>query len=155
MGIALLLVLMTPQGATAGEHSKSKKSAGPVDVQLLSFMAPVRPSDTTAKQKDVLLEMPITVFLKVADEDQVSAVCVRAPRIRDAVMETVYYHPIPILKNRKLDVRKIEPLLFKATNKALRGPRITGLTVEQGAIPLKTGSSRSLASALGCGMVKR
>ncbi len=145
------LLLLAPLTA-ASEEKKEEQLSGPVQVQLLSFVVPVK-SVATSKNADSLVEMPITLVLDVADEKQGSLVCMRGPRIRDAVMESLYYRPIPMKKNKKLDVGKVESRLFKLVNKALRGPRIIALHVVPGAKPLRTGSGKSLASSLGCGVI--
>ena len=113
-------------------------------------MAPVKRPAQARDADDFPNEMPITIVLEVIDARQAAAVCELTPRIRDAVMEALFFNPIPVGTDRRLDVSRIEPILLKATNKALRGRFVSAVVVEQGAKPLQTSSSRSRAAALGC-----
>lgn len=117
----------------------------PAQVQLLSFVAPIH-SDTDAS----LREAPVTVYLNVIDQSLVPAICELSPRLRDAFMETLHQHPIPITEDRKMEVTSVEPLLLVAANRALRQDVVEAVTLTPGAERLKSGSSRSRATALGC-----
>lgn len=138
--------------AMSAAQAQKQESMGPAEIQLLSFMAPVKKPARTKPEDKFPKETPITLFLEVYEGNDVPAICELSPRIRDAVMETLYYNPIPMNKKRRIDVRRAERLLVKALNKALRGDFVSAVTVELGAKPLKTGSSRSRANALGCAL---
>jgi hypothetical protein len=117
-------------------------------VQLRSFVAPVKPANPAAKK-----EAPITVRFAVANSDNAFAVCELAPRLRDSLMETLYSNPIPVSAQNVMDVKKVEPILLDAANKSLRQNLLLGIQVIPGAQDLVTGSSRSRAAAIGCGEV--
>ena len=54
-------------------------------------------------------EAPITITLQIYDASEVGAICELAPRIRDAVMETLHYYPIRMKRNRKMVFKRVRP----------------------------------------------
>lgn len=139
-------------GLLVTSFPKAGYADGPASVQLLAFLVPIkRPKGADASYPK---EAPVTITLEIYDASDVGAICELAPRIRDAVMETLHYHPIPMKRNRKMVFKRVRPKLLKATNKALRGDYVSDVVIEAGAKQLKTGSSRSRANALGCGIVQ-
>ena len=125
------------------------QEAPTAQIQLLSFLAPIR-SETDAD----LREAPVTVYLNVADASLIPAICELSPRLRDAFMEALFSHPIPVNADRKLETAAVEPLLLVAANKALRQNVVQGVVVTAGSQRMATGSSRSRASMLGCGKLQ-
>lgn len=121
----------------------------PAQVQLLSFMAPIRSAEDPS-----LRETPVTVFLDVADQTLVPAICEMSPRLRDAFMETLFARPIQVKSDRKLDTAAAEPMLLEAANKALRQNVVQGVSLVPGTQRFATGSSRSRATALGCSKIQ-
>ncbi len=142
----LILVLGTSHDLGAQTPPADDGSAR---VQLLSFIAPIHsPTDAS------LRETPVTLFLQVTDSSLVSAICELSPRLRDAIMETLSLHPIPVNADRKLDTAAVEPMLLEATNKALRQNLVSHVELVPGLRKFSTGSSRSRATALGCSKIK-
>lgn len=130
--------------------ASATNAAAQTEVQLRSFVVPTKPANPTAKK-----EGPITVLFTVANSENAFFVCEMSPRVRDAMMETLFYNPIPVSAQNVMDVSTIQPLLMDAANKALRQPMILGIKVEPGVKELVTGSSRSRAAAIGCGEVDK
>ena len=148
------VALSVAVGLVVTTFPQTGRADGPASVQLLAFMVPIKRPKGVSKDADFPKEAPITITLEIYDGSQVGAICELAPRIRDAVMETLYYHPIPMKRNRKMVFKRVIPKLVRATNKALRGDFVSDVVIEAGAKQLKTGSSRSRANALGCGVVQ-
>ena len=139
---ALLLLGLLATGAT--------DAAAQTDVQFRSFIVPTKPANPSAKK-----EGPITVSFTVANSENAFFVCEMSPRVRDALMETLFYNPIPVSAQNVMDLTKIQPLMLDAANKALRHPLILAIKVDPGVKDLVTGSSRSRAAAIGCGEVDK
>ena len=97
------------------------------EVQLRSMVAPMKPANPAAKK-----EAPITVRFGVANSENAFAVCELAPRLRDALMETLYSNPIPISAQNVMDVAKVEPILLSAANKSLRQNLLLSIKVIPG-----------------------
>ena len=136
--------------AAVGIAAAQTAAPQPAQIQLLSFMAPIRSAEDPS-----LREAPVTVFLDVADQTLVPAICELSPRLRDAFMEALFARPIPVLKgDKKLDTAAVEPMLLDAANKALRQNVVQAVTVAQGTQRFATGSSRSRATALGCSKIQ-
>ena len=110
---------------------------------------PVDPENSSARR-----EASITVTLVLAGRDQAFYVCEMTPRLRDSILEALYDNPIPVSARNVMDLHQTESLLLQAGNKALKNPLLVAVKVKPGAEELKTGSSRSRASALGCGEVE-
>ncbi len=121
----------------------------PANIQLLSFLAPVRSAEDPS-----LRETPVTVFLDVADQALVPAICELSPRLRDAFMEALHSKPIPVTADRKLNTAAVEPMLLTAANKALRQNVVQAVTLTAGTQRLAGASSRSRATALGCSKIQ-
>lgn len=120
------------------------------EIQLRSFMAPVKNANPKGQR-----ELPVTVIMVLARGTQAFFVCEMTPRLRDAMLETLYNNPVPLSAQNVMDLSAVEPLLLEAANKALRGPLLTGLQIKQGAEELKAKSSRSRASIIGCAEIEK
>ena len=115
-------------GLLVTSFPKAAYADGPASVQLLAFLVPIkRPKGADASYPK---EAPVTITLEIYDASDVGAICELAPRIRDAVMETLHYHPIPMKRNRKMVFKRVRPKLLKATNKALRGDYVSDVIIE-------------------------
>ena len=119
------------------------------EIQLRAMTVPVNPENSSAKR-----EAAITVILVLDSKEQAFYVCEMTPRLRDSILEALYDNPIPISARNVMDLHQAEALLLQAGNKALKSPILVAVKVKPGAEELKTGSSRSRASALGCGEVE-
>ncbi len=135
-------------GVSAGAVAAQTTST-PANIQLLSFLAPIHSVEDPS-----LREAPVTVFLDVADQSLVPAICELSPRLRDAFMEVLHSKPIPVTADRKLNTAAVEPMLLTAANKALRQNIVQAVTLTSGTQRLSGASSRSRALALGCSKIQ-
>jgi len=138
------MLLGVSAGAVAAQTTPT-----PANIQLLSFLAPIRSAEDPS-----LREAPVTVFLDVADQSLVPAICELSPRLRDAFMEALHSKPIPVTADRKLNTAAVEPMLLTAANKALRQNIVQAVTLTPGTQRLAGASSRSRATALGCSKIQ-
>ena len=77
-------------GLLVTSFPKAAYADGPASVQLLAFLVPIkRPKGADASYPK---EAPVTITLEIYDASDVGAICELAPRIRDAVMETLGYY---------------------------------------------------------------
>ena len=149
--VAVLSLAVT--GAAAASEVKPKKPniedliTLPSHVQLLPMNAPIDyPSPNST---------PITIYLKVANPEQVGAVCKNAPRIADAIMQELFAKPIPV-KDRRVVLDGLPERLLKPVNKALGKRMVSQIEILFGAQSMGSGvvSNLPFGSAGGCTGVK-
>ena len=140
--VGALAIAMLANATAQAQDSDAKD--GVRLIQLLAFMAPTRNTDTGKKDK-----APITITLEVPEQDHVSIICRLEPRLRDALLETLFTYPIPMDAQRNLDVEGVRPHLLAATNRALRRDIVTGVLIEMGVKHVKKGDSKT-AGSIGC-----
>jgi len=152
---ALLGALLAPaapgqsksQEAKEGDELGAPKTTlgyreeGPKHVQLQSFMAPVL---RTSRKSSMMA--PITVIMKVPDEDQVGAVCRVTPRVKDAMMTSLFSKPIPV-SGGKLVLEGVGARLLVAINGALDEELVSEVFVLAGARRIGKGAIMNLPFA--------
>ena len=99
------------------------------------------PVTTGASRK--VRTVPGTLFLRVGAIDDMGAVCVFEPRIRDAALQQLFDTPILVEKG-KMDTAAIRPLLKTALNRVLDKPRIADVWVVSGIARKSRGGLREL-----------
>ena len=144
----LIFVLLVPAAWAQSETDSEIEGAALPQVQLLSFMAPIR-----KKSKRDPANMPITFTFEVVHKDDIRAVCRMAPRIRNAIMEVLYRRPLRIGADRKLDVRGLDRRVKKATNRALGRKLVSGVIVTPGVQHMRTGGAR-FAGSIACAAIE-
>jgi hypothetical protein len=142
--VGVLAIAMLANATAQAQDSDAKEGGGVRLIQLLAFMAPTRNTDTGKKD-----QAPITITLEVPRKDQVEFICRLEPRLRDALLETLFTYPIPMDARRNLDFEVVRAHLLAATNRALRRDIVTGVLVETGVKHVKTSGSK-FAGAVGC-----
>lgn len=126
------------------------REEGPKHVQLTSFMAPV-----LLPGRKRAVQTAITVILKIDDEKKVGAVCRITPRIRDAMMQTLYETPIPALNRHQLDLTGVDQQLLMAINHVLDEGLVSQVIILEGAVDMGTGAVMHLPfSSSGCKELK-
>ncbi len=141
-----------PAGEPTGEPAEmiGPREEGPKHVQLTSFMAPVL---LPGRKRTV--HTAITVILKIDDEKKVGAVCRVTPRIRDAMMQTLYETPIPSHDGRTVDLEGVDQQLLMAVNHALDQDLVSEVFVMKGAVDMGSGAITLLPfSSSGCKELK-
>ncbi|MGB0670447.1 MAG: hypothetical protein ACPGNT_03025 [Rhodospirillales bacterium] len=137
-------------GATdvRGEASElQKKFALPDRVQLLPFQVPFESPTRSGLT-------PVTIFIKPFHKEDVGRVCRHSPRIRDAILGTLYAEPL------KAEGRELLPgggkRLIGPVNEALGAKIVEDIYVAQGALNMASGSISKLpfTSASGCTSIK-
>jgi len=114
-------------GLNAAAQSGADGQAGDAPhVQLPSFMAPIVRTD--GKRGTAAL----TLVLEVRTPEEVRKLCAMSPRIRDAVVQNLYAHPLRKLDNRELDLDGVGERLAVAANAALDQPFVVDVSVFEG-----------------------
>lgn len=140
-------------GAAASAEVKPKKPniedliTLPSHVQLLPINAPIDyPSPNST---------PVTIYLKVANPENVGAVCKNAPRIADAIMQELFAKPIPV-KDRRVVLDGLPERLLRPVNAALGKRMVSQVEILFGAQSMGSGvvSNLPFGSAGGCTGVK-
>ncbi|MDP6805916.1 MAG: hypothetical protein QF902_11410 [Rhodospirillales bacterium] len=129
---------------SGGESTES------VSVQLLAFMVPTQSTKDGRAGK-----APVTIIVEVPDKDQVSLVCRHTPRVRDAVLTTLYDHPIPVDADGTLQLDAVQARLGPAIQKALGASPISGVAVVAGVKPSGSRGGAKFAGARACQAVKK
>ena len=114
-------------------------------LQFLAFMVP------TLSTKDGRAgETPVTIIIDIPDKGQISVVCQQSPRVRDAVLTTLYSHPVPVGADGTLQLDAVQALLGSAIQKAVGASQISGVTVVAGAKASRLKGGAKFAGALAC-----
>ena len=124
---ALVFLLLGLSGAAAEKHDQEPvRFEGYIPVQLRSFSIPLIAGDGW------LARGPITMFLVVRGQDNVSKLCRYLPRVREAITLTVDQSPVPMVGEKyQLDI--IGARLHRAINQALPNPLIVKVHLFPGA----------------------
>jgi uncharacterized membrane protein YgcG len=117
---------------------------GTVSIQMFPFSVPVVGEDGRT------VTASIATFLDIRQEDDANTVCQREPRIRDAVNQVLFAHPIRMV-NRQLDLTTVDGLLHEAITAAIESDVVIAVHVAQGARPAKevVGENTLLGCRLG------
>ncbi len=116
----LTALLFAIPSARAGE--------GSVSIQMFPFSVPVVGEDGRT------VTASIATFLDIRQEDDADTVCQREPRIRDAVNQVLFAHPIRMV-NRQLDLTTVDGLLYEAITAAVESDVVVAVHVAQGTRP--------------------
>ena len=116
----LTALLFAVPSARAGEESFS--------IQMFPFSVPVVGEDGRTVRASV------ATFLDIRQEDDADTVCQREPRIRDAVNQVLFAHPIRVV-NRQLDLTTVDGLLHEAISAAVESDVVIAVHVAQGTRP--------------------
>ncbi len=89
-------------------------------------------------------------ILDIRQEDDADTVCQREPRIRDAVNQVLFAHPIRVV-NRQLDLTAVDGLLHQAITAAIESDVVVAVRVAQGTRPARevVGENTLLGCRLG------
>jgi len=119
---ALGVVVLLASGADAQTKPKEPRSEvkGYIPVQLRSFTIPTMAGDGRMGRG------PITMFLVVRGEANVTVLCRYLPRIREAITLTVDQSPVPVT-GEKYQLDEIGGRLHRAINRALPAPLVIRL----------------------------
>ena len=120
MVLVLAALLFAVPSARAGQAS--------VSIQMFPFSVPVVGEDGRT------VTAAIATFLDIRQEDDADTVCQREPRIRHAVNQVLYAHPIRIV-NRQLDLTTVDGLLHEAITAAVESDVVVAVHVAQGTRP--------------------
>lgn len=124
---ALVFLLLGLSGAYGEEHEpEPPRIEGYIPVQLRSFTVPLVAGDGSYGRG------PITMFLVVRGQDNVTKLCRYLPRVREAITITVDRNPISIV-GKKYQFDEIGARLHRAINQALPDPLIVKLHLFPGA----------------------
>ena len=93
----------------------------------------------------------IATILDIRQEDDADTVCQREPRIRHAVNEVLFAHPIR-MTGRPLDLTGVDARLHEAISAAIESDVVVAVHVAQGARPAKEVVGE--ITLLGCRMGK-
>lgn len=115
-----LLFLPLPADGAEKPVDPPQEIRGDIPVQLRTFSIP------TITGNDWLGRGPMTMFLVVRGERNVSKFCRYMPRVYEAITLTVDQYPIPIISD-KYQLDEIRAQLHKAINNALPKPLVTRL----------------------------
>ncbi len=119
-------------------------------LQLESFMAPVL---YPGRQRSS--SAPVTIILNVPNEGKVGAICRVTPRIRDAIMTSLFEKPIPV-KRGKAELGGTSVQLLEAINKSLGSDMVSKVVLMIGARSMGKGAVMNLPfSSYGCAEVKK
>ncbi len=132
----LTALLFAVPSARAGEGSFS--------VQMFPFSVPV------IAENGRTVTASIATFLDIRQEDDADTVCRREPRIRDAVNQVLFAHPIRVV-NRQLDLTTVDGLLHEAINAAVESDVVVAVHVARGTRPARevVGENTLLGCRLG------
>ncbi len=133
----LTALLFAVPSARAGEGSFS--------IQMFPFSVPVVGEDGRT------VSASIATFLDIRQEDDADTVCQREPRIRDAVNQVLFAHPIRMV-NRQLDLTAVDGLLREAITAAIESDVVVAVRVAQGTRPAQEVVGEN--TLLGCRMGK-
>ena len=122
MVLVLTALLFAVPSARAG--------GGSVSIQMFPFSVPVVGEDGRT------VTAPIATFLDIRQEDDADTVCQREPRIRHAVNEVLYAHPIR-MTGRRLDLTGVDARLHEAISAAIESDVVVAVHVAQGARPAR------------------
>ncbi len=119
-------------------------------LQLESFMAPALYPGRSRPGS-----FPVTVILNVPEEDKVGAICRVTPRIRDAIMMSLFTKPIPIRRGKaEMDGTSVQ--LLDAINKSLGSNMVSKVIIMAGVRSMGKGAVMNLPfSSSGCAEVKK
>ena len=137
--IAALLtaLLFAVPSVRAGEGSFS--------IQMFPFSVPVVGEDGRK------MNASIATFLDIRQEDDADTVCQREPRIRDAVNQVLFAHPIRMV-NRQLDLTTVDGLLHEAITATIESDVVVAVHVAQGTRPAQEVVGKN--TLLGCRLGK-
>ncbi len=113
----LTALLFAVPSARAGE--------GAVSIQMFPFSVPI------IAENGRTVTATITTYLDIREEGEVETVCQREPRIRDAVNQVLFAHPIRMV-NRQLDLTTVDGLLHEAITAAVESDVVVAVHVAQG-----------------------
>ncbi len=132
----LTALLFAVPPARAGE--------GSVSIQMFPFSVPV------IAENGRKVTASIATFLDIRQEDDADTVCQREPRIRDAVIQVLFAHPIRMV-NRQLDLTAVDGLLHEAITAAIESDVVVAVHVAQGTRPAQevVGENTVLGCRLG------
>ena len=132
----LTALLFAVPSARAGE--------GSFTIQIFPFPGPVVGEDGRT------VTASIATFLDIRQEDDADTVCQREPRIRDAVNQVLFAHPIRVV-NRQLDLTTVDGLLHEAITAAVESDVVIAVHVAQGTRPAQevVGENTLLGCRLG------
>ena len=136
MVLVLTALLFAVPSARAGEGSFS--------IQMFPFSVPV------VREDGRTVRASIATFLDIRQEDDADTVCRREPRIRDAVNQVLFAHPITVV-NRQLDLTTVNGLLHEAITAAVETDVVVAVHVARGARPARevVGENTLLGCRLG------
>ncbi len=122
----------------------ARADEGPISIQMFPFSVPVVGADGRT------VTASIATFLDIRQEDDADTVCQREPRIRDAVNQVLFAHPIRMV-NRQLDLTTIDGLLHEAITAAIESDVVVAVHVAQGMRPARevVGENTLLGCRLG------
>ncbi len=119
---------------------------GAFSIQMFPFTVPVVGEDGRT------VSASVATFLDVREEDDVDTVCQWEPRIRDAVNQVLFAHPIRVV-NRQLDLTAVNGLLHEAIAAAIESDLVVAVHVARRTRPAKEviGENTLLGCRLGKG----
>ena len=95
--------------------------------------------------------MPLTVILEAKDSDHLGPICKKIPRVRDAIVLSIYSPPIKVTKSGALRLKGIDRRFKKAVNKALGKRYVHSVVLVDGTVKAKSGGINSLPFAVSRG----
>ncbi len=116
----LTALLFAVPPARAGE--------GAISIQMFPFSVPV------IAENGRTATVTIATYLDIRQEDDADTVCQREPRIRDAVNQALFAHPIRVV-DRRLDLTGVGALLREAITAAIESDVVVAVHVAQGTRP--------------------
>ena len=122
IGLAAALVIgMVPMGMAQTAEKKSVQESAASRVRLSAFSAPVM---TRQGKKTSAF---VAAVLDISDPAAVGDICRMSPRIKDALMVSLYKRPIKVVGPSKFDATDAKKQLTQAANSALGGSVVTGV----------------------------
>lgn len=166
LGLSLLAALLLAGTAQASEKKSDSKKVekgtekedtlgwrkpGPKHLQMSSIMAPVESAD-----RRVRTSVPITIVIKVNNNEAVPQVCRLTARVNDAVIAEFYRKPIIYGADREMDTVEAGRRLKDPINRSLGADLVAEAFVVQGTKKMGSGSIGRLpfASVFGCRELK-
>ncbi len=115
--LVLTALLFAVPPARAGE--------GAISIQMFPFSVPV------IAENGRTATVTIATYLDIRQGDDADTVCQREPRIRDAVNQALFAHPIRMV-DRRLDLTTVDGLLHEAITAAIESDVVVAVHVAQG-----------------------
>jgi|GEM_PF-4737892 hypothetical protein len=140
IALGLIAVAADPRAEAA---PAPRPAAAISQIRLAAFMVPVRHADGRVRETAVI---PV---LRLAVGNAAAAVCDLSPRVRDAVVATLYRDPLPGHGEAGLNIDSVRGRLTEAVNVALGRFLVIGIDLVPGPAPAGTVDSR-LAGTVSC-----